>query len=99
MALLKLKLPKELRSNHYLEYFFYKYFPKLERIKLTKFVTTHSLAAALKLDVDEVRDFIVQSPTIHALEHNKIIYIHPTIPMKRLIQRMRRLLSKELNES
>lgn len=95
MALLKIKVPKALRSNHYLEQFFYQYFPKLPRVKLNKFIYAPALAVAFNLDITEVRDFVVQSRTVHGLEHNKVLYVHPTVPMQRLALRMKRLLSKQ----
>lgn len=95
MALLKLKLPKELRSNHYLEKFFYKFFPKLEKIKVSQFVSAAQLAVAFNLNKQDVKDFIIASSTVHGFEISNNIYIHPKAPMHRLKQKIKRVLKKQ----
>src|SRR5258708_6511521 len=99
MALIMVKIPRVLRGRLTPEDCFYKHFPKLKRVPLKKFFTVYDLAATLGIIPDFARNYLITSKSVHGIDYEDQILIHPQEVTRRVKERFKNLLKKQIKKS
>jgi hypothetical protein len=102
MALLRIK-PKEFFStNRYLENAFFKFYPHLRRVPLSRFYNADAAALVLGIPPKKMKDTLISSKTLTGYEIIDPVYytvrilVHPDGVIERAHKRSRKML-KELH--
>lgn len=96
MALILVKIPRVLHGKLTPEMCFYKHFPKLKRVPLKKFFTVFDLAATLGIIPDFAKSYLITSKSLHGIDYEGQILIHPQEVHRRVKTRMKNLLKKTI---
>lgn len=93
--LLKAIFPLKVRSSLFLEGYVAKHFG-LKKVRLKKYVEADAAVSLLGLSYAQLLKELIRSKTLHGVEVDGKILIHPDTILKRIVKRYRIMIARNL---